>query len=118
MGVGNYLGIRAEKGSRELQRLPEAEASPARHGLATFLAFVAAGILPLAPYLSSGTPDAPLTLSVGVTLTGLFGVGRAFGLQPGVVVGDGAGNAQSRNGCGNGRVRRRRAGRSLASALA
>jgi vacuolar iron transporter family protein len=77
MGVGNYLGIRAEEGSRELQGLPEAEASPARHGLATFLAFVAAGVLPLAPYLSGGTPRTLLTISVGVTLTGLFGVGAA-----------------------------------------
>lgn len=77
MGVGNYLGIRAEEGSRALQGLPEAEASPARHGLATFLAFVAAGVLPLAPYLSGGTSRALLAVSVGVTLAGLFGVGAA-----------------------------------------
>ena len=40
MGVGNYLGIRAEEGSRALQGLPEAEASPVKHGLATFLAIL------------------------------------------------------------------------------
>jgi vacuolar iron transporter family protein len=77
MGVGNYLGIRAEEGSRELQGLPEAEASPARHGLATFLAFVAAGVLPLAPYLSSAPPRVLFAASVGVTLAGLFGMGAA-----------------------------------------
>jgi vacuolar iron transporter family protein len=77
MGAGNYLGIRAEEGSRAQQGLPEAEASPARHGLATFLAFVAAGVLPLAPYLTSATPRVLFAASVGVTLAGLFGVGAA-----------------------------------------
>jgi vacuolar iron transporter family protein len=43
MGVGNYLGIRWDERVREAQRLPEQEAFPIRHGLATFLAFVAAG---------------------------------------------------------------------------
>ena len=38
MGVGNYLAIRAHEGAREADDLPEEEASPARHGLATFLA--------------------------------------------------------------------------------
>jgi vacuolar iron transporter family protein len=77
MGVGNYLGIRAEEGSRELQGLPEAEASPARHGLATFLAFVVAGVLPLAPYLLRATPTPLFATSAGVTLAALFGVGAA-----------------------------------------
>jgi VIT1/CCC1 family predicted Fe2+/Mn2+ transporter len=77
MGAGNYLGIRAEEGSRELQGLPEAEANPARHGLATFVAFVAAGVLPLAPYFASATPHVLFATSVGVTLAGLFGVGAA-----------------------------------------
>jgi len=75
MGAGNYLGIRAEEGSREQQGLPEAEASPARHGLATFLAFVAAGVLPLAPYFTSAAPHVLFATSVGVTLAGLFSVG-------------------------------------------
>jgi len=77
MGAGNYLGIRAEEGSRALQGLPEAEANPVRHGLATFLAFVVAGVLPLAPYLSNAKPHLLFTTSVGVTMAGLFGVGAA-----------------------------------------
>ena len=48
MGVGNYLSIRSNESARAAQDLPEEEASPARHGLATFLAFFAAGCHPLA----------------------------------------------------------------------
>ena len=49
MGVGNYLGIRSDERVREKQELPEQEAFPIRHGIATFLAFVTAGAVPLAP---------------------------------------------------------------------
>lgn len=75
MGVGNYLGIRAEEGSRALQGLPEAEASPVKHGLATFLAFVVAGAVPLAPYLVGSGSASRLTISIALTLTALFGIG-------------------------------------------
>ena len=53
MGVGNYLGIRSDERVREAQQLPEQEAFPIRHGFATFLAFVAAGAVPLLPYVFS-----------------------------------------------------------------
>lgn len=49
MGVGNYLGIRSDERVREAQQLPEQEAFPIRHGLATFIAFVIAGAVPLVP---------------------------------------------------------------------
>jgi vacuolar iron transporter family protein len=77
MGVGNYLGIRAEEGSRSIQGLPEVEASPVKHGIATFMAFVAAGAVPLAPYLSAVRPDLLLALSASLTFATLFGVGAA-----------------------------------------
>ena len=51
MAVGNYLSIRSHESVLETRGLPEEEAHPTRHGLATFLAFVAAGALPLLPYL-------------------------------------------------------------------
>src|SRR5262245_26247533 len=51
MGVGNYLSIRSHEAARAAEELPEQEARPVRHGIATFLAFVAAGLLPLLPYL-------------------------------------------------------------------
>jgi VIT1/CCC1 family predicted Fe2+/Mn2+ transporter len=77
MGVGNYLSIRARESALEAQALPEEEAAPARHGFATFAAFVVAGALPLLPYvlpISSGTRA---VVSVAVTLTALFAIGAA-----------------------------------------
>ena len=49
MAVGNYLSIRSREGVLAAQDLPEEEAHPAKHGLATLLAFVAAGGVPLLP---------------------------------------------------------------------
>ena len=76
MAVGNYLGIRSQESVRRAQSLPEEEASPARHGAATFFAFGAAGVLPLLPYVASDTLwSARLPLAFAVTLAALFGVG-------------------------------------------
>lgn len=75
MAVGNYLSIRAHESVLEAQGLPEEEASPARHGLATFAAFVLAGAVPLLPYLTPGLPDDRFAWSIVVTLLSLFTVG-------------------------------------------
>ncbi len=75
MAVGNYLAIRAHESVLEAQGLPEEEAAPARHGIATFAAFVAAGVLPLIPYLIPGSAGDRFGWSIVVTLVGLFGVG-------------------------------------------
>jgi VIT1/CCC1 family predicted Fe2+/Mn2+ transporter len=75
MGVGNYLGIRSEESARAAELLPEAETEPARHGLATFLAFVAAGAIPLVAYV---LPDLGLDrflLATALTFAALFGIG-------------------------------------------
>ena len=50
MGVGNYLAIRSDESAREAAGLPEQEGSPVRHGAATFVAFAAAGVIPMLPY--------------------------------------------------------------------
>jgi VIT1/CCC1 family predicted Fe2+/Mn2+ transporter len=77
MGVGNYLAIRAHESAREADNLPEEEAYPARHGVATFLAFVVAGSVPALPYLVAPTlPSRDLSAAV-LTLTALFAVGAA-----------------------------------------
>ena len=77
MGVGNYLGIRSDERVREAQQLPEQEAYPIRHGLATFLAFVAAGAVPLVPYVFSGLDHDRFIWSTLLSLAVLFGVGAA-----------------------------------------
>jgi vacuolar iron transporter family protein len=77
MGVGNYLGIRSDERVREAQQLPEQEAFPIRHGLATFLAFVVAGSVPLLPYMLPGAPLDGFIWSTILSLTVLFVVGAA-----------------------------------------
>jgi VIT1/CCC1 family predicted Fe2+/Mn2+ transporter len=77
MGVGNFLAIRAHESARATENLPEEEANPARHAVATFSAFVGAGAIPLAPYLVPGTPNDRFAWSAVLTLAALFGVGAA-----------------------------------------
>lgn len=75
MAVGNYLAIRAHESVLEAQNLPEEEASPVRHGLAIFAAFVLAGALPLLPYLLPSAGGDRFAWSIVVTLLTLFAVG-------------------------------------------
>ena len=77
MGVGNYLGIRSDERVREAQQLPEQEAFPIRHGMATFMAFMTAGAVPLLPYVFSGIAANRFAWSAAVSLAVLFGVGAA-----------------------------------------
>jgi len=73
MGVGNYLGIRSHESARAALGLPEEEARPVRHGVATFLAFVVAGAIPLLPYVVM--PVGSLAQSTLFTFAALFAVG-------------------------------------------
>ena len=75
MGVGNYLSIRSHESARAAQNLPEEEAAPARHGLATLVAFVLAGAVPLSPYTLPVAAGFRFPASVGLTLLTLFVVG-------------------------------------------
>jgi VIT1/CCC1 family predicted Fe2+/Mn2+ transporter len=77
MGMGNLLAIRANESARAAQDLPEEEAFPWKHGLATLAAFVAAGAVPLVPYLLPLLPEHRLAWSAIMTMMGLFGVGAA-----------------------------------------
>lgn len=75
MGVGNYLSIRSHESARAAQELPEEEAAPARHGVATFLAFASAGSVPLLPYVFAVPAEIRFGLSVLVTFAALFAIG-------------------------------------------
>jgi VIT1/CCC1 family predicted Fe2+/Mn2+ transporter len=79
MGVGNYLSIRSREGARAAQDLPEEEARPVRHGVATALAFVVAGSLPLLPFVLPGA-DHRFLASIAFTLASLFAIGAARAL--------------------------------------
>ena len=75
MGVGNYLSIRSHESARARQNLPEEEAFPYRHGLATFASFVVAGAVPLLPYAADIAPAVRFWASIVMTLVALFVVG-------------------------------------------
>jgi VIT1/CCC1 family predicted Fe2+/Mn2+ transporter len=77
MGAGNFLAIRANESARQAENLPEEEAHPVRHAIATFLAFVAAGAIPLAPYILPVIIDARFIWSIALTFGSLFAVGAA-----------------------------------------
>ena len=80
MAAGNYLSIRSHESVLEAQGLPEEEAFPFRHAVATFLAFVAAGLLPLVPYLVPELPIDRFVLSIGFTLAAMFAIGASRAL--------------------------------------
>ena len=80
MGVGNYLSIRSHESALAAQNAPQEEVRPARHGLATLLAFVAAGSIPLVPFALGAPVGTAIAWSVALTFTMLFTVGALRGL--------------------------------------
>ena len=79
MGAGNDLGIRSHDSARAALNLPKEEGSPVRHGLATALAFMVAGAVPLAPY-ATGLDLPRFESSLVLTLFTLFAVGASRSL--------------------------------------
>jgi VIT1/CCC1 family predicted Fe2+/Mn2+ transporter len=77
MGVGNLLAIRADERAREAEGLPELESHPWKHGLATLLAFVAAGAIPLLAYVLPVPPARQLMASTVTTFGTLFLLGAS-----------------------------------------
>lgn len=77
MAVGNFLAIRSRESARTADNLPEEEARPVRHAVATFAAFVVAGSVPLIPYVLPAFRTHEFIWSVVSTLASLFTVGAA-----------------------------------------
>jgi vacuolar iron transporter family protein len=75
MAVGNFSSIRANESARAMDDLPEEESNPWRHAGATFLAFVAAGLVPLVPYMVPMWGAEAFRWSIVATLASLFAVG-------------------------------------------
>ena len=80
MGVGNLTAIRAEERAREASGLPELERYPWKHGAATLMAFVAAGSIPLVPYVLPIDATARLFWSACTTFATMFTLGAARSL--------------------------------------
>ena len=77
MGVGNYLAIRSEERVREANGDTVPDSRPARHGFATFAAFVVVGSVPLMPYLFPRPGFGRFVASTALSLIVLFVVGAA-----------------------------------------
>lgn len=75
MGASNVLSIRSDEAVRASDGLDVEEPYAMRHGLATFLAFILAGAVPLAAYLYPGAIDSRFPIAAALTFLTLFGVG-------------------------------------------
>ena len=74
MAAGNYQAIRSRESVLRTQGLPGEESQPVRHACATFAAFVAAGAIPLLPFLLPGGAGR-MAATVVMTLVALMLVG-------------------------------------------
>jgi vacuolar iron transporter family protein len=74
MGASNFLSIRSEEAVRHSRGEPLEEPFPFRHGLATMLAFIVAGAVPLLPYVMVA-PEQRFGVAVAATMAILFLVG-------------------------------------------
>lgn len=78
MGASNYLAIRSDEAAREAGGRESVEPFALRHGTATFLSFLVAGLVPLVAYLVTGPGRAdPFPMAVTLTLLTLFAVGAS-----------------------------------------
>ncbi|HEX7049539.1 MAG TPA: VIT1/CCC1 transporter family protein [Longimicrobiales bacterium] len=75
MGASNYLSIRSDEAARAAEGRGQVEPHAHRHGIATFLAFLVAGAVPLVAYLVPVAPTSRFPLATAFTLLTLFGVG-------------------------------------------
>jgi VIT1/CCC1 family predicted Fe2+/Mn2+ transporter len=80
MGAGNLLAIRADERAREAAGLPELERYPWKHGVATLLAFMIAGVVPLLPFLLPLPGDTRVAWSAITTFAAMFTLGAARAL--------------------------------------
>ena len=75
MAVGNFLSIRSNEGARRASGLAGEESEPSRHAAATFAAFVAAGTVPMLPFLFDLSDARRFHASIVLTLATLLAGG-------------------------------------------
>jgi VIT1/CCC1 family predicted Fe2+/Mn2+ transporter len=77
MGVGNYLGIKSERAAELGGEYVEWDETlhAAKHGTVTWGAFIAAGFVPLLPFLFAVRPETAFRVSLVLTLAVQFTVG-------------------------------------------
>jgi VIT1/CCC1 family predicted Fe2+/Mn2+ transporter len=77
MAAGNSLAIRSRGAVERAEGKAVSEPYAARHGLATLVAFVVAGSVPLLAFVVGVPPRARFTVATCLTLATLFGAGAA-----------------------------------------
>jgi vacuolar iron transporter family protein len=77
MGTSKYLSLTSEQDYHGLERDGVGVRNAKIDGSITFIAFVVAGLLPLAPFLVAVPGDLQFTVSACATALALFGVGSA-----------------------------------------
>ena len=83
MAASNYLAIRSRGAVERNEGRAESEPHPVRHALATLLAFVVAGSVPLLTFVLGVAPGARFPVATALTLATLFGAGAARGVVAG-----------------------------------
>lgn len=80
MGASNYLAIRSVADAEKTAR---GRLEPLAHAGATFLAFVAAGLMPLIAWFGPVPPEQTFPISAWIGAATLFGIGSARSLVTG-----------------------------------
>ncbi len=77
MACGNYLGTKSERETKLRRKYNGADESrrAAKHAGVTWLAFIAAGLMPLWPFMRPAPVSRSFWLSVALTAATLFAVG-------------------------------------------
>lgn len=80
MGASNFLSIRSSEALLATRGKPAEEPFALKHAVATFGAFILAGLVPLLAYLMPGLVGSRFPVATALTLVTLFGVGAARAL--------------------------------------
>jgi VIT1/CCC1 family predicted Fe2+/Mn2+ transporter len=75
MGASNFLSIRSHEAAREAMGLDQEEPFALRHGIATFAAFLAAGVVPLVGYVVPLPAEWRFAVATTLTFLTMFTVG-------------------------------------------
>lgn len=77
MAASNFLAIRARSAVDRTEGREVSEPYALKHGLATLIAFVVAGSVPLITFVFNLAPDSQFAMTTTLTLGALFAVGAA-----------------------------------------
>lgn len=73
----NHKLFLQEMAFRELKLIPDELGNPLRNGIAMLFAYIVGGLIPLLPYMFTKTISTSLSISITITLAGLFFLGVA-----------------------------------------